>query len=105
MLKLYLATSNTAISVVLVVDRIGKQKPIYFASRALQGAEARYLPLEKLSLSLVFAMQRLHLYFHAHTIHVLSDANLKQVLLKLESSGHLAKWAIKLGEFDIEYHP
>lgn len=35
---------------------------------------------------------------------LLTNAPLKQILLKLKASCHLAKWATKLGEFDIEYH-
>lgn len=33
------------------------------------------------------------------------DVPLKEVPIKPEASDHLAKWAVKLGEFEIEYHP
>lgn len=42
-------------------------------------------------------------YFQAHTIHVLTDHPLRQVLPKPETSGRLVKWAIELGKFDIHY--
>lgn len=35
---------------------------------------------------------------------MLFDLQLQQVLLKPKVLGHLAKWAIELGEHDIEYH-
>ncbi|CAL9030056.1 unnamed protein product, partial [Prunus brigantina] len=40
-----------------------------------------------------------------HTIHVLTNHPLRQVLQKPETSGRLVKWAIELGEFDIHYKP
>lgn len=91
-------------SSVLILER-SKQELVYFTSRTLHDTETRYPPLEKLALALVFASRRLRPYFQAHTIHVLSDANLRQILLKPEASGRLAKWAIELNVFYIEYHP
>lgn len=60
--------------------------------------------MEKIALALVFASRRLHPYFQAHKIHILSHNNLRQILLKHEASGHLAMWTIELDEFDLEYH-
>ncbi|CAL9010263.1 unnamed protein product [Prunus brigantina] len=48
---------------------------------------------------------RLRPYFQAHTIYVLTNHPLRQVLQKPETSGRLVKWAIELGEFDIHYKP
>nr|GEU55542.1 reverse transcriptase domain-containing protein [Tanacetum cinerariifolium] len=47
-LIIYLAAANEAISAVLMMERDGKQVPIYFVSRALQGLEINYTPIEKL---------------------------------------------------------
>ncbi|CAL9017964.1 unnamed protein product [Prunus brigantina] len=44
-------------------------------------------------------------YFQAHSINVLTNQPLRQVLQKPETSGRLIKWAIELGEFDISYQP
>ncbi|XP_052621664.1 uncharacterized protein LOC111883765 [Lactuca sativa] len=41
----------------------------------------------------------------AHQIEVLTSYPIKQILLKPETSGRLAKWAIELGEHDINYRP
>ncbi|GJX27960.1 putative reverse transcriptase domain, ribonuclease H-like domain protein [Tanacetum coccineum] len=59
--------------------------------------------LEKLILALVHAARRLRRYFQAHPIKVLTDKPIKQILTRPEKSGRIAKWAIELGEHDIEF--
>ncbi|GKA97394.1 putative reverse transcriptase domain-containing protein [Tanacetum coccineum] len=54
-LIIYLAAAKEAISAVLMTERDGKQVPIYFVSRALQGPEINYTPMEMLILALVSA--------------------------------------------------
>ncbi|GJW76532.1 reverse transcriptase domain-containing protein [Tanacetum coccineum] len=58
-LIVYLSASHEAISAVLMTERGIVQTPVYFISRALQGPELNYTPMEKLVLSLVFAAKRL----------------------------------------------
>ncbi|XP_022004371.1 uncharacterized protein LOC110901923 [Helianthus annuus] len=48
LLKMYLAAAHNAVSAVLMVERDGKQTPIYYISRVLAGPEMRYPTLEKL---------------------------------------------------------
>nr|KAJ0224816.1 hypothetical protein LSAT_V11C100009940 [Lactuca sativa] len=105
MLQMYLAASKDFISSVLVVEREGKKIPIHFVSRALQGPEGNYPALEKLVIALVYAVRRLRRYFQAHKVEVMTSYPIKQVLLRPKKSGRLAKWAIELGEHDIQYHP
>ena len=45
-LYLYIAVSQAVISVALVRDEGGSQRPVYFISRAFQGAEERYPRME-----------------------------------------------------------
>ena len=52
-LYLYLAVSQAAVSAALVREEDGSQKPIYFTSRALRGAEERYPQMEKLAFALI----------------------------------------------------
>ncbi|GJS04239.1 reverse transcriptase domain-containing protein [Tanacetum coccineum] len=54
-------------------------------------------------LALVYAARKLRRYFQAHPIQVLSDKPLKQILAKPKKSGRIAKWAIELGELEIEF--
>ncbi|KAI5335271.1 hypothetical protein L3X38_025404 [Prunus dulcis] len=81
---------------------LGKSSTYTFC-KALQSAELRYPPLEQFALALVVSARRLRPYFQAHGIKVLTNQPLRQVLQKPEISGRLIKWAIELGEFDIQF--
>nr|XP_027061968.1 uncharacterized protein LOC113688359 [Coffea arabica] len=85
-LFLYLSACNEAVSAVL-------------------GLETRYTPAEKLVLALVHAARKFRPYFQAHSIIVLTDQPLRQILTKPEVSGRMTKWAVELAEYDIGYKP
>lgn len=104
-LYIYLAVSTTAVSSALIREEEGVQRPVYFVSKALRGAEERYPRMEQLAFALIVSARKLRPYFQAHTIVVLTDQPLRQVLHKPESSGRLMKWSVELGEFDIQYKP
>ncbi|GJS64306.1 reverse transcriptase domain-containing protein [Tanacetum coccineum] len=72
----YLSAANEAVSAVLLVERRGRQAPIHYVSRTLQGAEIIYPLIEKLVLALVHAARRLR---------------------------RLAKWGIELKAYGIKY--
>ncbi|GMN58076.1 hypothetical protein TIFTF001_027173 [Ficus carica] len=78
---------------------------VYYSSKANQGTEEKYTPLEKLALGLVIAASNLRLYFQEHPIRVPTSYPLRQVLQNLELSGRMAKWSIKLSVFNIEFVP
>ena len=61
--------------------------------------------MEKLILALVTTARRLQPYFQAHTIEVLTEHPMREILHKPETSGRLIKWAIEFSEFDIRYKP
>ncbi|GFZ00544.1 hypothetical protein Acr_14g0001790 [Actinidia rufa] len=104
-LYVYLSASPTAISAVLVREEDRIQKPIYYVSKTLIGAEARYPRIEKIAYALMIAARKLRHYFQAHSIIVLTDQPLKQILQRPDTSGRLLKWSIELSEFHIEYKP
>ncbi|GJX05860.1 reverse transcriptase domain-containing protein [Tanacetum coccineum] len=97
--------AKEAISAVLMTERGGKQLPVYFVSRALRGPEINYTPMEKLVLALLSASRRLKRYFQAHTIVVITDQPIKQLLSKSEISGRMLKWKFELEGYDIQYRP
>uniref|UniRef100_A0A2N9GHZ5 RNA-directed DNA polymerase n=1 Tax=Fagus sylvatica TaxID=28930 RepID=A0A2N9GHZ5_FAGSY len=80
-------------------------KPVYYTSKTLDGAESRYLPLEKLAFALVCSSKKLPHYFQAHTMIVLTEQPLKAVLRSADFSGRISKWGAQLGAYDINYRP
>ena len=76
----YIAVAPHAVSLVLIRDDNGLQKPVYYVSKSLHEAEVRYLPLEKAILAVVHATQKLPHYFQAHTMVVLTQLPLKFIL-------------------------
>ncbi|GLT32924.1 hypothetical protein SLA2020_075540 [Shorea laevis] len=102
-LYLYLGILDAAISSVLVREVEKQQKPVYYASKVLQGAELRYSIAEKAALAVVTTTRKLRPYFQAYPIVVLTDQPLRQILQKPECSGRLIKWAVELGEFQITF--
>ena len=81
------------------------QKPVYYASWELYGAEERYPPMEKLAFALVTVARKLKPYFQAHTVVVLTDRPLQRAMSNPDAAGRLALWAIELSKFDIQYRP
>ncbi|KAM1267654.1 hypothetical protein COP2_000036 [Malus domestica] len=53
------------------------ERPVYYASKALQDVETRYSNIEKLALALVMSARKLRPYFQAHFIIVLTNHPLR----------------------------
>ena len=68
----YIAVAPHAVSLVLIQDDNGFQKPVYYMSKSLHEIEVRYLSLEKAILAVVHATRKLPHYFQAHTVIVLT---------------------------------
>ena len=68
----YIVVAPHAVSLVLIRDDNGLQRPVYYVSKSLHEAEVRYLPLEKAILAMVHATRKLPHYFQAHTVGVLT---------------------------------
>ena len=86
---LYLAVTPHAMSSALIREEGKAQKPVYYTSRALRGAEGRYPLIEKLAFALITASRKLRHYFQAHVINVMIDHPLKKAMNKLEATGRL----------------
>ncbi|KAL2235270.1 UNVERIFIED_CONTAM: Retrovirus-related Pol polyprotein from transposon opus [Sesamum indicum] len=79
------------VSPVLVREDKRIQNPVYYVSKMLQGAEK------------VVTARKLRPYFQSHKAIVLTNQPLKSILFRPEASGRLIKWAVELGEYDIDY--
>ena len=104
-LYLYLAVTPHAVSSTLIRKEGRVQKPVYYTSRSLRGAERWYPLIEKLSFALITTFRKLRHYFHAYVINVMTDHPFKKAMNKLEAAGRLIQWAVELSEFDIRYQP
>ncbi|XP_057730408.1 uncharacterized protein LOC130945718 [Arachis stenosperma] len=104
-LYLYLAITGEALAAVLVREEGRAQQPVYFISRALQGAELRYSKLEKLALALLTSSRRLKQYFQSHQVVVRTDQGIRQVLQKPDLAGRMMTWSIEISQYDIRYEP
>ena len=69
-----------AISGGLIREEEKVQWPVYYINKQLINAETRYLEMEKLALALVITSQKLRQYFHSHTIRILTNYPLTQVI-------------------------
>jgi acyl-coenzyme A synthetase/AMP-(fatty) acid ligase len=88
-LLLYLSTSNSAVSVVLVQEEEEgklKQIPVYFASEALSGSKLFYYELEKIAYAVVMAARKLRHYFKGHRITVIMNQLLNDLFANKEAS-------------------
>ncbi|XP_063948153.1 uncharacterized protein LOC135152236 [Daucus carota subsp. sativus] len=104
-LVLYLAVSDYSISAVLVKEDEEGQSPIYYVSKRLLDAETRYTSMEKMVYALVHATRKLRPYFQAHKVEVRTAYPLRQIMHKPEVTGRMMKWAVELGQFDLDYKP
>ncbi|CAA0825649.1 Uncharacterized mitochondrial protein AtMg00860, partial [Striga hermonthica] len=104
-LVLYISVGIFSLSSVLLREAEGAQQSIYYTSRVLQGAEARYSEVEKAALTLVITARKLRPYFLNHVIIVSTNFQLEETLGRPTVSGRLVKWAVELSEYSIKYEP
>ena len=79
---LYIATSATTITMVLVHDNIhGQEHVIYYASNNLIDSKTCYSHVEKLALAMVIAVKKFRHYILLRTKIVLTDQNLMYYIL------------------------
>ena len=100
----YIVVTSHAVSLKLVRDENGVQRLVYYMSKSLHEAKVRYLPLERVIMTVMHAIQKLPHYFQVHTIVFLTQL-LRSLLQKADYTGRVAKWATILGAFDIKYLP
>jgi hypothetical protein len=121
-LYLYIAAAAEAVSMVLVVERpapesqelenLGPatgvrtvQRPVYYVSEVLHVAKTRYLETHKLLYVVLVASRKLRHYFQAHRIVVVTSFPLRVILHNSNATGNIAKWAVKLAEFQLDFRP
>ncbi|XP_057775283.1 uncharacterized protein LOC130994259 [Salvia miltiorrhiza] len=104
-LYLYIAVGEESVSSVLIREEGSHQRPIYFVSRLIQGLELNYSEIEKAALAVMVTARKLRPYFLSHQVVVRTALPFRQVLGRPDLSGRKVKWAVELGEYDVEYEP
>ena len=102
-LILYLTSTARSIGALLAQEVEGIEKPVYYISRKVQGAEERYTPIERHCLALVFTAQKLRHYFLSFKVQLVTRNDpMRYLLSRPVLNGRAAKWLLTLAEFDIE---
>ena len=105
-LYLYLAASDIAVSAALFKEcGDAKLRHVFFVSKSLTNAETRYSHLERATLALRTAARKLRPYFQAHPVMVLTDLPLRGTIHKPDLSERMARRAMELSEYGIQYKP
>ena len=107
--EVHVDASNFAIgSVLSQKNEEGHDRPIYFSSRQLSGAEKNYSVTELEGLGMVYSIQKYRHYplGYKFTFHIDHDA-LKYMVNKPQLSGRIARWVLLLQEFnfDVDVRP
>ena len=103
-LLLYLATNAYAIGVLIAQeDGSGIEQPVYYISRALKDAETRYPRAERACLAIVYTSQRLHHYFLAYEVWLMTKSHaIKALLQQPILSGRISQWLLQLSQYDLK---
>jgi hypothetical protein len=121
-LYLYIAAAAEVVSMVLVVERAAQegqepegsrpttgawtvQRPVYYISEVLHEAKTRYLETHKLLYAVLVASRKLRHYFQAHRVVVVTSFPLRAILHNSNATGNIAKWAVEIVEFQLDFHP
>jgi ribonuclease HI len=121
-LYLYIEAVAEAVSTVLVIERTAPegqepedlgpavgvrtiQRPVYYASEVLHEAKTRYLETHKLLYVVLVASRKLRHYFQAHRVVVVTSFSLRAILHNSNATGNIAKWAVELAEFQLDFQP
>lgn len=95
--------SDFGLGAVLTQDLVDGEKVISYISRSLSPSERKFSTVEKECLAVVWAINKFRPYVEGTKFTVITDHFSLQWLHKLkEPSGRLARWSVKLQQFDFE---
>ena len=106
---LYTDASDIGIGAVLTQNNEnGTERVISYASKAFSGAEKNWSTTEKEAFAIVWSLQYFHPYVYGRQIKVFTDHRALQWLKGMKHpNGKLARWIMKLQEYDysVEHKP
>jgi ribonuclease HI len=76
-----------------------------YVSEVLHEAKTRYLETHKLLYAVLVASRKLHHYFQAHRVVVVTSFPLRAILHNSNATDNIAKWVADLAEFQLDFQP
>lgn len=83
-------------------DSEGPERAVAFASRTLHSSERAYSTSEKECLGVIWALGHFRPYFEGSHVKVVTDHNSLRWLSRPSPFGRLARWCLRLQDFDFE---
>jgi hypothetical protein len=81
------------------------QRPIYFISEVLSESKVCYPVIQKLLYGIFITSRKLHHYFDAYDISVVTDFPLGDILHNQDGTWHISMWAVELGALTLDFKP
>ena len=99
---LYTDASDVGVGSILAQkDDSGVERTVAFASRAFSGSEKNCTTTEKEAFAVIWGLEHFNAYVYGHKVIVYTDHRALQWLRDIKNpSGKLARWILKLEEFD-----
>jgi hypothetical protein len=110
-LLLYITATTHVVSTAIVVERqeeghiFGVQRLVYFISEVLSESKVRYPIIHQLLYGILITSRKLHHYFDAYNILVVTDFPLADILHNRDATGRISKWVVELRALTLNFKP
>jgi hypothetical protein len=81
----------------------GVQRPIYVISEVLNESKTRYTQIQKLIYAILITTWKLKHYFDGFHVVIKTEFPLRTIICNKDANGRIAKWAMELCPFDLEF--